>query len=65
MAVPREQDQTATKTKQEIDDFLYELPDNGPPNLELGDKLIQTLGTKAEDFLIQMLLQQKKKMMKF
>ena len=52
MAVPREQDQTATKTKQEIDDFLYELPDNGPPNLELGDKLIQTLGTKAEDFLI-------------
>ena len=65
MAVPREQDQTATKTKQEIDDFLYELPDNGPLNLELGDKLIQTLGTKAEDFLIQMLLQQKKKMMKF
>ena len=50
------------KTKQEIDDFLYELPDNGPPNLELGDKLIQIFGTEAEDFLIRMLLQQKKKM---
>ena len=36
------------KTKQEIDDFLYELPDTGMPTLELGDKLIQTLGTEAE-----------------
>ena len=49
MAGPRELDKTATNTKQEIDDFLYELPDNGPPTLELGDKLIQTLGTEAED----------------
>ena len=37
------------KTKQEIDDFLYELPDTGMPTLELGDKLIETLGTEAED----------------
>ena len=49
MAGPRELDKTATTTKQEIDDFLYELPDNGPPTLELGDKLIRTLGTEAED----------------
>ena len=49
MAGPRELDKTATNTKQETDDFLYELPDNGPPTLELGDKLIQTLGTEAED----------------
>ena len=47
MAGPRELDKTATNTKQEIDDFLYELPDNGPPTLELGDKLIRTLGTEA------------------
>ena len=36
------------KIKQEIDDFLYELPDTGMPILELGDKLVQTLGTEAE-----------------
>ena len=35
--------------QQEIDDFLYELPDTGMPTLELGDKSIQTLGTEAED----------------
>ena len=50
-AGPREQDKTsvATKTHQKIDDFLYELPDTGPPTLVLGDGLIQTLGTEAED----------------
>ena len=37
------------KPRQEIDDFLYELPDTGMPTLELGDKLLDTLGTKAED----------------
>ena len=30
-----------------IDDALYELPDN--PDLELGDGLIETLETNAED----------------
>ena len=50
MAGPREPDRPVeNKTKQEIDDFLYELPDTGMPTLELGDKLIQTLGTEAED----------------
>ena len=38
-----------TKTQQEVDDFLYELPDTGMPELVLGDDLIQTLGTEAED----------------
>ena len=50
MAGPREPDRPVeNKTKQEIDDFLYELPDTSMPTLELGDKLIQTLGTEAED----------------
>ena len=47
MAGPREP--VKNKTKQEIDDFLYELPDTGMPTLELGDKLIETLWTEAED----------------
>ena len=37
-----------TKTQQEVDDFLYELPDN-MSKLELGDGLVETLGTEAED----------------
>ena len=50
MAGPREQDKTtATKTQQEIDDFLYELPDTRIPTLELGDGLDQSSGTEAED----------------
>ena len=36
------------KPRQEIDDFLYELPDTGMPTLEVGDKLLDTLGTEAE-----------------
>ena len=59
MAGPREPDRPVkNKTKQEIDDFLYELRDTGMPTLELGDKLIDTL--------IRALHQQKKnKRMKF
>ena len=50
MAGPREPDRPVeNKTKQEIDDFLYELPDTRLPTLGLGDKLIQTLGTETED----------------
>ena len=45
MAGPREQE----KTKKEIDDFLYELPDDGMPHLEVGDKLAGILGTEGED----------------
>ena len=37
------------KPSQEINDFLYELPDTGVPTLETGDKLLDTLGTEAED----------------
>ena len=37
------------KPRQELDDFLHELPDTGMPTLELGDKLLDTLGTEAED----------------
>ena len=37
------------KARQEIDDFLYELLDTGMPTLEIGDKLLDTLGTEAED----------------
>ena len=46
MAGPRSA--TKTKTSQEIDDFLYELPDIGMPTLELLD----TLGTEGEDLLM-------------
>ena len=50
MARPGEPDRPVeNKTNQEIDYFLYELPDTGMPTLELGDKLIQTLGTEAEE----------------
>ena len=37
------------KSKQEIDDFLYQLPDTGMPTLEIGDKLLDTLETETED----------------
>ena len=46
MAGPREE---TPKIKNEIDDFLYELPDTGLPHLELGDKLANVLGNEGED----------------
>ena len=49
MASPRENNNKTIKMQQEIDDFLYELPNTRPPVLELGDGLIQTLRTEAED----------------
>ena len=42
------ENKTKTKTQQVLDDFLYELPDN-MPELVLGDGLLNTLGTEAED----------------
>ena len=39
---------TKTKTQNNIDDFLYELPDN-MPELVPGDGLLTNLGTEAED----------------
>ena len=36
-----------TDSQVAIGDALYELPDN--PDLELGDALLETLGTNAED----------------
>ena len=43
------ENKTKTKTQQEVDDLLYGLPDTGMPDLVLGDSVIQTLGTEAED----------------
>ena len=57
-AGPREE---TPKVKNEIDDFLYELPDTGLPHFELGDKLANDLEMKVKIFLMLMLLQQKKK----
>ena len=37
-----------TPQQQEIDDFLYELPET-KPDLELGDGLINSLGTNAQN----------------
>ena len=37
-----------TKTQQEVDDFLYELPDS-MPKLILGNRLLNRLGTETED----------------
>ena len=48
MAGPREKENKET-TKKEIDEFLYEMPDVGIPNLELGDKLLNIFGTEGED----------------
>ena len=36
------------QTQQEVDDFLYELPDT-IPDLELGDGLLNTLGIGAQN----------------
>ena len=46
IADPREK--RKTKTQQEVDDFLYELL-NTIPNLELGDGLLNSLGTTAQN----------------
>ena len=45
MAGPREE----PKPKNEIDDFLYELPDADLPHLKLDDKLANILGNEGED----------------
>ena len=39
--------ESKTKTQEEVDDFLYELPET-MPDLELGDELVNTLGTEAQ-----------------
>ena len=43
----RERVKEKTDTQLAIDDIFYELPDNS--ELELGDALIENLGTTAED----------------
>ena len=47
-AIAVRESETKIKTQAEVDDFLYELSDD-MPELELGDGLVQTLGTEAED----------------
>ena len=39
--------QSKTKSQEEVNDFLYELPET-MPDLELGDELVNTLGTEAQ-----------------
>ena len=46
MPDPREEEKK-TKTQQDVDDFLYELPERTMPDLELGDGLLNSLGTNA------------------
>ena len=41
-----------TKTQQEVDDFLYVLPET-MPDLELGDELTNALGTEAQNLFDQ------------
>ena len=55
----------SAKPRQEIDDFLYELPDTGMPNLELGDKLLDTLGVEAEDLSNNVLTKKEEEMRSF
>lgn len=43
----REKEKQKTDAQVAIDDTLYELPDN--LDLELGDSLVETLGTTVED----------------
>ena len=42
------ENKTKTETQQEVDDFLFEMPEKKIPDLELGDGLINFLGTEAE-----------------
>ena len=50
MADPREEEKK-TKTKQDVDDFLCELPERTIPDLELGDGLLNSLGTNAQNIM--------------
>ena len=47
-----------TKTQEEVDDFLYELPET-MPDLELGDKLVNALGTEAQSLFDKVSLTKK------
>ena len=47
---PRSEEKKNINDNNEIDDFLYKLPDNFP-TLELGDKLLDTLGNVGEEVL--------------
>ena len=47
----RSKDKTTSSTTREIDDFLYELLDDGLPTLELGNKLLNALGNEREEVL--------------
>ena len=49
----REKEKTVKgNIQQQLDDTLYELPDN-PPKLELGGCLLNLLGVEADDVLDQ------------
>ena len=59
MKGPRENEKT--ETQKDIDDFLYELPEKKMPELELGDGLLNSLGTSTSAKLFFMILYQLKK----
>ena len=46
----REREEIKDKVQKELDDKIYELPDD-PPKLELGDSLANIFGPEAEDIL--------------
>ena len=45
MAKPEEK----TKTQEDLDDFLFEMPERTMPDLELGDGLLNSLGVTAQN----------------
>ena len=49
---PEKRKKLIDDVQQQLDDTLYELPDN-PPKLELGDGLLNSLGVEADDVLNQ------------
>ena len=51
--------QEKNNIQKELDDKIYELPDD-PPKLELGDGLINMLGVEADDILDEKFVNKKK-----
>ena len=55
----REKEEIKNAVQKELDDKIYELPDD-PPKLELGDVLANILGPGAEDILNERFVNEKK-----
>ena len=63
-AIADHREKKKTKIRQEVDHFLYELP-NTIPNLELGDGLLNSLGTTVQNLFDNNAPPFKKKKKKF